>query len=230
MRRRDILSVSAGKSRFFKGKRIMKFKNPLIITPTLLEYNKLGLSRLPDGQCIISGVGMVKMAMSVTEYLCQKQKQSGQFPDDMYDGAILLGFAGSLNPHKYPIGTACIGKKIIHDIDCTPMTEGIGIYPDWDVLYSILDLNMVNEYELGSKYIQSTIFSSSKFITNKEDVPTSVPADIVDMESSAFVEVCNNFVLPYIVIRIVSDLCDHNSHDDFVNTGIYTHVISDLIG
>ena len=81
--------------------------------------------------------------------------------------------------------------------------------------------------------------SGDKFINSVEqrDTLLSLLPDVkcVEMEGAALAQVCCEFNIPFVVIRIISDSADNNAHFDFGNfikevaNAYSTEIISEMM-
>lgn len=158
---------------------------------------------------IISGIGKVSSAISTTLLI---EQFSPEF-------IINIGTAGSLCK-KLNVGDIIISKKnIYHDVDVTTFGYKYGQIPK-NPAYFLSDKKLLNLAKKSAKKLKiknkiGEICTGDCFIDNiekKKKIKNFFPKAIaVDMESASISQVCYKFNIPFISIRIISDLSNKES-------------------
>lgn len=158
------------------------------------------------------------------------------------DNIIFTGVAGGLH-HQLSIGDIIISNNLYqHDLNSEPLfpryeiplTGKTYISADnklinkaqqstHDFIHNIdkyINTNILNEFDISSpKYYIGQIASGDLFINNTtyiEDLLNNNPDTLaVEMEGAAVAQVCEEHNVPFVVIRVISDLARDNSHIDF---------------
>lgn len=160
------------------------------------------------------------------------------------DKIILTGAAGAIDK-KLKIGDLVIGSNTIqHDMDCSPLFPrfeapllGISKFPCdvemvnkaqvvfkdmvFDGKFNFLNDAEIKQFSLNDvKVFIGTIASGDQFIKSSEQslmIETLIPNTLcVEMEAGAVGQVCFEYDVPFVVIRTISDLANHNANVDFV--------------
>lgn len=168
------------------------------------------------------------------------------------DRIVFTGIAGGVAPDIH-IGDVVIAQRLFqHDMDARPlmrrfeipltgktffeiapknqelMTQAVHQFLKNDIAFrKILAQNNI----LSPKLVVGDIASGDLFISSKvmkEALIRNLPSVVcVEMEGAAVAQVCDDFEIPLVVIRFISDAADDTSHIDykgFVNqhAGIYS--------
>ena len=189
---------------------------PILKAATLIGEENLGFARLyhldyqgiPFYVCL-SGVGKV-LAGSAATACCLVHKD--------IDAFINIGIGGSLDAIKAPCLSAVIGKDFAqHDLDTTAVGDPLGYLSGLDIIKIDAD-SALNEKisgvckEIGIPCCEGSMASGDRFIANEADMAKVVKnfgALLIDMEASAYAEVCYLYHKPFTALRIVSDAVDH---------------------
>lgn len=159
------------------------------------------------------------------------------------DSIVFTGVAGAVQEHLN-IGDIVIADGLYqHDMDARPffdqfqipLTDKLIFKPDQinvnkaklavEELFNNIDVTFANEnlIEFGvhkpSVYI-GLIASGDKFISNSKNdcnlfSSHSQTTIAVEMEGAAVAQVCEDYNIPYLVIRVISDKADHSAAIDF---------------
>lgn len=166
-----------------------------------------------------SGVGKVNAAISTTLMLANFD----------VDFVINIGTAGGFDEKQNTLDIVISKDLIQHDFDTSYLDgeEGIGIVSKSDDDLRKKVIQAFNEGENTAKIHVGDIISGDIFIGEEEKItklkdafPTAIACD---MESGAIAAVCENFQIPFIVIRSLSDIVYHdNSNIDFYNNVLET--------
>lgn len=178
------------------------------------------------------------------------------------DQLIFTGVAGAANPHLN-IGDVVIANKLYqHDMDARPLAPKFEIlFTDTTFFSADNDLvvrahNSVNKlfdslsqkipveilesfYITAPKCMIGTIATGDQFISDSQNmqvIRTEMPdALAVEMEGAAVAQVCNDYNIPFTVIRTISDKANHKAVIDFpkfINTvacHYAEHIILDML-
>ncbi|WP_090471492.1 5'-methylthioadenosine/adenosylhomocysteine nucleosidase [Mucilaginibacter sp. OK268] len=156
---------------------------------------------------------------------------------------IFIGVAGAINT-ELKIGDVVIGDRLVqHDMDARPLMPRHEI-PLLGVTYFESDPNyitiakkaidaivgdhvhsFIDEYEIErfllrkTRVFTGTIASGDQFFAkqaDKELLHAVLPDTLcVEMEGAAVAQVCYEYEIPFVVLRIISDECNENSSIDF---------------
>lgn len=159
----------------------------------------------------LSGIGKVQAAMTTT-------LMASQFGPE---AIINTGSAGGIG-EGLKIGDVVISTKLAyHDVS----VEGYkhGQLPGRE-LYFNADPNYVEKIAKAAEaaklsFHEGLIVSGDQFIDSKEQdnqIKSNFPDALAsEMEGAAVAQVCNEFKLPFVVIRSMSDVGDNNANIDF---------------
>lgn len=161
------------------------------------------------------------------------------------DRIIFTGIAGAISP-ELNVGDIVIGERLYqHDMDARPLMRRFEIPLTGRTSYEIApeDLNIaqkavhnflinnadfrktLNEHNiLNPKFIVGDIASGDLFIGSlemKQAISRNLPSvACAEMEGAAVAQVCDDYGVPLVVIRVISDQADGEVHileGDFVN-------------
>ncbi|WP_432409075.1 5'-methylthioadenosine/S-adenosylhomocysteine nucleosidase [Wukongibacter sp. M2B1] len=136
------------------------------------------------------------------------------------DHMIILGTAGGISP-RVKVGDAVILEDIIlynHENDDI---NGCSLNPyvfDCDDMLrekakkACLSVMGTDRVVMGRIATVDTFVDSSDF---KEDIYMKCNADCVEMESGYIAKVCNDYNVPFVVVRVISDQSDRFATDCF---------------
>lgn len=157
------------------------------------------------------------------------------------DFVLFTGVAGAVSKHL-EIGDIVIGSGLYqHDMDARPffeqyqipLTNSIILSPNptdvekakraiQDFLNTIdISQQLLGKYSIVNPSVHiGLIASGDKFVTtaNHIDLITNNQEDstlAVEMEGAAVAQICEEYNIPYIVIRVISDKADHSAVIDF---------------
>ena len=175
---------------------------------------------------------------------------------------IFIGVAGSVDENCH-IGDIVISEKLYqHDMDARPIFDKYIIPLTGEAMFAA-DRYLINvvrkvcekflekisdnipplllsEFNIISPKCKVGLLASgdrfisdqSEFMRLKEDHPEVLA---VEMEGAAFAQVCNDYEVPFVVIRTISDNADHTADIDFTKfiqciTQIYSqHIIREIL-
>ncbi len=155
---------------------------------------------------------------------------------------IFTGVAGAASP-VLNIGDIVVSSQLYqHDMDARPLLPryeipltGITFFKADQALIAkatsaaiavlktskeTFPATTITNFKLDApKCLQGIIASGDKFIASKEQTEAILrekPETIaVEMEGAAVAQVCNDYQIPFVVIRTISDRADHEAHIDF---------------
>lgn len=166
---------------------------------------------LNDNEIIITSGGIGKVNTGVITTILYML-----FPD--IDLLINVGISGGVigNVNK---GDIVISDKLSYiDVDTSQFGEAFGQVPDLPLYYTACE-NVISKV---SKYGKcGLILTGDKFISDKNLLHSIIDKHFssekvmcVDMESTAFAQVCYLFKIPFISIRCISDLIGGENQTD----------------
>jgi adenosylhomocysteine nucleosidase len=158
------------------------------------------------------------------------------------DQLVFMGVAAAINP-DLRVGDVVIGDQYYqHDMDARPVFPKHRI-PLTDVTFFKADPYLVQRAEFACQAFLKSIVNSipidslkefgihrpqckvgviasgDQFIGSAEKVAAILAdqphTDAVEMEGAAVAQACHDYRIPFVVIRIISDLADHSAHIDF---------------
>jgi len=159
------------------------------------------------------------------------------------DFILFTGVAGAVDP-ILNIGDIVIGNKLYqHDMDARPifpkyqipLTETKTFLPSdnyiehgknaastyVDKINSHIPQDTLSNFSIFSpKVIRGTIASGDQFVTNTAthngmNLNEDERAHAVEMEGAAVAQICEDYKVPYLIIRTISDKADHSATIDF---------------
>lgn len=178
-----------------------------IIAAMQKEVRALAAAGIGKG-VVLSGMGKVNAAMAATELILSEHPQY----------IINSGVAGSLN-RNVNVGNVVIGTQTAyHDVWCgdsgnIATMDGCPRYFQADKhLLSLADNLSVN----GSTIHKGLIITGDQFYISQQEDARQLSlyphALACDMESAAIAQVCHHFNIPFLSIRVISDV--HTSDND----------------
>lgn len=156
---------------------------------------------------------------------------------------IFIGVAGGIH-QELKIGDAVIADRLIqHDLDPRPLMKQYEI-PLLDLSYlecdpghiavaekaiqtvlnnkiaTIIDQQHIDRFSLNNpKLYKGTIASGDKFFSTqsqKDELLAALPEVLcVEMEGAAVAQVCHEYHIPFVVLRVISDDANESSVIDF---------------
>lgn len=158
-------------------------------------------------------------------------------------GAILnIGLAGGIGDHV-EVGDIVVADAVLqHDLDRRPLSKRFEV-PMTGITHMQADRTISNHLERAAESFfavdlprlpedvrhhfklsqarlhRGLIVSGDEFISKTETV-AALRSDLpdalaIEMESGAIGQVCNDYGVPFAVLRIVSDRADNDAHIDF---------------
>lgn len=160
-----------------------------------------------------SGIGKVNAALSTALLLEHFNVKH----------VINTGSAGAID-QNFSVGDIILADKCLyHDVDAVAFGYKYGQVPGMPEYYKSSE-EMLRDFELilkdfQFKYFVGTIATGDSFMT--EAAKFHELADklgvvlAVDMEATAITQVCNQYQIPYIIVRSISDVVNKASNIDF---------------
>ncbi len=156
------------------------------------------------------------------------------------DCVIFSGIAGALSP-QLAIGDVVIGHKLFqHDMDASPMMPRFEIplvgktyFETDETTVSLAEQAVVGFFQTETDFLKKLsdfgidtpkvlvgdIASGDKFVNSsdeKQAILEALPSVLcVEMEGAALAQVCYDFDVPFLIIRIISDTADEKAVVDF---------------
>jgi adenosylhomocysteine nucleosidase len=160
--------------------------------------------------------------------------------DFKVDILIFTGIAGALSP-DLQIGDIVVGQRLYqHDMDARPLMQQFEIPltgktffetdPDWVqkaqkaserfVQEETAFMEKLNTFGISKPRVWvGDIASGDKFVgshAEKEAIHSALPDVLcVEMEGAAVAQVCDDFAVPFLIIRTISDTADDQALVDF---------------
>lgn len=157
------------------------------------------------------------------------------------DALIFTGVAGAVDP-ELNIGDVVVSSELYqHDMDATPIFEK-HVIPLTDITFFTADAQLSNtalkavetylnnqqsmpsealkKFNIDTpKFKQGVIASGDCFVADQaqtEQLKRERPGTLaVEMEGAAVAQVCSDYAIPFVVIRVISDRADHAAPVDF---------------
>ena len=161
-----------------------------------------GILNSKDVVLFKSGVGLSMAAMSTS--ICLSHYS--------IDGVINIGTAGGLKDNQNVLDIVVSDKITYHDFDITPFGNTRDFSSNNRYVFKSDEsyIQKFKELERNNNVWIGAIVSGNQFIHSNEQVNTITQyfpeALAVEMEGAAIAHVCNEFKIPFIVIRSISDL------------------------
>ncbi|MGF1909341.1 5'-methylthioadenosine/adenosylhomocysteine nucleosidase [Vibrio kasasachensis] len=155
-----------------------------------------------------SGVGKVNAALTTTLLATEFNVSS----------IIFTGIAGASGPELEPMDVVISTGLVQHDVDLTVFGSPMGLLDGYENRVFLPSDALVKQAleaaqtALGKEQVTTGIIASGdQFIANKEKVAylyKEFQAKAVEMEGAALAQVADQFDIPYVVIRTISDKAD----------------------
>lgn len=176
--------------------------------------NDFYLGKIDDTDVVIAKSGIGK----VNSGICT------QIMIDRFEITALInsGIAGGLEPSLH-IGDICIGSKMIqHDYDLTPFGYVKGYIPngsggdkptEFESDKRLVDIveKASDEISDSERVLKGTIVSGDQFIADlskKKSLHEEFDAIAAEMEGAAIAHCASHAGIPFVVIRVISDLAN----------------------
>ncbi len=154
------------------------------------------------------------------------------------DKIVFTGVAGAISP-ELNVGDIVIGQRFFqHDMDARPLMRRFEIPLTGKTSFETSEQNILDmsqaihnflrnnkefrkalaEYDIKNlKMLIGDIASGDLFVSKKEDkisLSRHLPSVVcVEMEGAAVAQVCDDYHIPLVVVRIISDAADENAHN-----------------
>ncbi len=180
-----------------------------------------------------SGIGKVSAALGTTLLLDHYQP----------DFIINTGSAGGLGA-AMQVGDIVVSTEVrYHDVDVTAFGYVPGQMAQCPAAFTA-DASLVALAEkcisrLDLRAVRGLVVSGDAFINGAESLKriraTFPQAIAVEMEATAIAHVCHQFLVPFVVVRAISDVADQASHisfDEFLAVAAKqsSHLVETMIG
>jgi adenosylhomocysteine nucleosidase len=163
-------------------------KSILFVMAAEAEYGPFLRSRIEP---LMTGVGPVEAAIVLTRALTKLEAQG-----DLPDMVVSLGSAGSARLEQTEVYQ--VSSVSYRDMDASPLGFEKGRTP-------FLDLPAVLDLPLRVPGIPEASLSTGGNVISGQDAYSKISADMVDMESFALVRACQQWEIPLIGLRGISD-------------------------
>ncbi len=140
---------------------------------------------------IHTGIGKTRSAMNLTKALCE----------DLPDLVLNMGTSGS---HKHSVGDIFVCRRFIDRDYETVRLPGIDYEIDLTVIHQE---TQTLQHWLSANGSVGTCNTGDSFVTEI----TSMDGDVVDMEAFAQAVVCQEFQIPFISVKYITDIIGQNS-------------------
>ena len=140
-------------------------------------------------EILFTGVGKVNAAVGLTRKLAEKASKPKL--------VLNLGTAGS---HRFPLGAlvAC-GRFFQSDMDATPL--------NFRPYQTPFESGIALESRVRvANFPVADLYSADRFVTD-----ASLGFPLIDMEGFALAKACENFGVPFLAVKYVSDSADEDS-------------------
>ena len=166
-------------------------ENTLIVCALKQETN----NELQDYNVIYTGVGKINATFTLTNYLCNLKVHEKKLPEIV----INFGTAGSKN---IPIGKLVKCTSFIQrDMD----TRGLG-FKEFETPFSNIPIILGNKEKF-------TCGTGDSFVENTKNESKLI--DVFDMEAYALARVCDEYHIPFISYKYITDNADESSSKDW---------------
>jgi adenosylhomocysteine nucleosidase len=174
--------------------------------------------------------GLVAAAATVTDLILTHK----------VDAIVFTGASGSISP-ALKIGDIVVVEKLYqHDMDARPIIQRYSIpltnkrffEVNKELLLLIHQATVTATQRIliqgkPPRIFKGNIASGNQFVTDKETrerIQNDLPSILsVDMEGSAAAQICNDYDIPFAIVKSVSDTADSRTESDF-NAFIQTQV------
>ena len=169
----------------------------------------------------LAGVGKVSAATTAAMLIERHQVQR----------IVFTGVAGAVASHV-EVGDVVVGEAYLqHDMDARPL------FPRYEIPYTSISrhsadaklvalvleaLGAVSSWANGLKALKThrgLIISGDRFVSSSEEVSrlrSELPEALcVEMEGAAIAQVCQDYNIPFVAVRSISDKADDSAHVDF---------------
>lgn len=158
-----------------------------------------------------SGISKVLASMNLTKILSNLK----------IDYIFNFGTCGAIDKNINILDIVLANKVQFHDVDVCGFGYEIGQIPGERASYLTNNLTDITEYIINKniEYKIGTLLTGDKFIESKDKslelLKKFKDGSVVDMEGSAYVCVANNFKVPIMIFKGVSDNAHYKSTIEF---------------
>ena len=154
------------------------------------------------------------------------------------DKIVFTGVAGAISP-ELNIGDIVIGQRFFqHDMDARPLIRRFEIPLTGKTSFEASEKNIAQMSQAIHNFLKNSkefrrsladydmknlkmtigdIASGDLFVSKKEtrnSIIRNLPSVVcVEMEGAAVAQVCDDYDIPLIVVRVISDVADENAHN-----------------
>ncbi len=158
---------------------------------------------LPEITILGTGVGKVAAASNTTKAILEHRP----------DGIIFVGVAGGLAPDLAQLSVLIAQDALQWDVDLTPINGGVlGTLNDGRGAIALdpkgTALALEAARELGYHSRLGRVVSGDTFLASDEKsawIHQTFAADAVEMEGAAALQVANDYSIPMVLLRVISD-------------------------
>ncbi|MFA6145406.1 MAG: 5'-methylthioadenosine/adenosylhomocysteine nucleosidase [Sulfurimonas sp.] len=135
---------------------------------------------------------------------------------------LFSGVAGGISK-ELKIGDLIMASALCqHDVDITAFGHPFGFIPEGRLMIEsdpqLRSLASEIAIDMGIDLYEGIIATGDQFVASserKEWIHKTFDADALEMEGSSVACVCQNFAIPFFVLRAISDTADGGASDDF---------------
>lgn len=141
------------------------------------------------------------------------------------DKIIFTGIAGAVESSLNPLDVVVSSDLVQHDFDLTGFGYPLGLIDgekeiSFKANSTLIEIAKKSAIKvLGESHVQiGTIATGDQFIANKEKVQKLgeiFSAKATEMEGAAVAQVAQNYNIPFVVLRAISDKADGSAHMDY---------------
>ncbi|KEY91214.1 5'-methylthioadenosine/S-adenosylhomocysteine [Candidatus Photodesmus blepharus] len=176
---------------------------------------KFFFGKLNDINIVVNQSGIGKVAATIGVATLLEKYQSNIIINIGSAGA----FSANLNPSDIVIGS----KLCYHDVNMTGFGYKMGKMAGQPLVFSS-DQELVRLAKRASSQIETHVMeglicTGDTFVCNtkhRKFIQKYFPSAVaVEMEGAAVAQTCHQFNVPFIVVRVISDVANHNSAENF---------------
>ncbi len=135
---------------------------------------------------------------------------------------LFSGVAGGISK-DLNIGDLIMARALCqHDVDITAFGHPFGFIPEGTLMSeadeSLRSIAKVVASDMGITLKEGIIATGDQFVASSERklwIESEFNADALEMEGASVACVCQNFNIPFFVLRAISDTADGGASDDF---------------
>ncbi|MCX6073262.1 MAG: 5'-methylthioadenosine/adenosylhomocysteine nucleosidase [Campylobacterales bacterium] len=143
---------------------------------------------------------------------------------ERFGAQVLLfsGVAGGISK-ELNIGDLIMASSLCqHDVDITAFGHSFGFIPEGTLIIEsdpqLRSLASEVAIDMGIDLYEGIIATGDQFVASserKEWIHQTFDADALEMEGASVACVCQNFSIPFFILRAISDTADGDASDDF---------------